>query len=40
MKNNSYKKFSEMAAWDLDKGCRNIINQASHGNRRLKKKNS
>lgn len=38
MKNNSYKKFSEMAAWDLDKGCRNIINQASHGNRRLKKK--
>lgn len=34
----SYKKYDELAAWDLDKGCRKIINQASPANRRLKKR--
>lgn len=38
MKGGEYKKHSELAAWDLDKGCRNIINQSSRKNRKLKKK--
>lgn len=38
MKRNEYKKVSEIASWDLDKGCRDIVNQASPANRRLKKK--
>jgi len=33
-----YKKMSELSAWDLDKGCRNIINQATRARRALKKK--
>lgn len=38
MKRSIAKRVSEMSAWDLDKGCRNIINQQSPANRRLKKK--
>ena len=33
-----YKKYDELSAWDLNKGCRRWINQASPANRRLKKK--
>ena len=38
MERGRYKKFDEIAAWDLDKGCRKFINQSSPANRRLKKK--
>jgi hypothetical protein len=38
MKRQISKRVSELSAWDLDKGCRNIVNQASPANRRLKKK--
>lgn len=38
MKRSIDKRVSELSAWDLDAGCRNIINQASPANRRLKKK--
>ena len=38
MKRAIEKRLDEISSWDLDKGCRNIINQASPGNRRLKKK--
>lgn len=33
-----YKKVDDMAAWDLDKGCRHIVNQSSKSNRKLKKR--
>lgn len=33
-----YKKIDDMAAWDLDKGCRRIVNQSTKSNRRLKKR--
>jgi len=38
MKRSISKRVSELSAWDLDAGCRNIVNQASPANRRLKKK--
>jgi hypothetical protein len=38
MKRSISKRVSELSAWDLDAGCRNIVNQASPTNRRLKKK--
>ena len=38
MKRAEYKKYDELAAWDLDKGCRRFVNQDSPSNRRLKKK--
>lgn len=38
MQRSRYKKFDELAAWDLDKGCRKFINQSSPANRRLKKR--
>ena len=38
MNRAEYKKVDELSAWDLDKGCRNIVNQSSPANRRLKKK--
>ena len=38
MKGNQYKKYDELAAWDLNAGCRKWINQSSPANRRLKKK--
>lgn len=37
-KRSDYKKHSEFAAWDMDKGCRNIVNQHSPGKRRLRKR--
>ena len=37
MTRSSYKKYDELAAWDLNKGCRKYINQDSPANRRLKK---
>ena len=33
---SDYKKIDEMDAWDLDAGCRGIINQSSPKNRKLK----
>ena len=33
-----YKRHDELAAWDLNAGCRRWINQDSPANRRLKKK--
>jgi len=38
MNRSAYKKYDELAAWDLNKGCRKYINQDSPANRRLKKK--
>lgn len=38
MQRARYKKFDELAAWDLNKGCRKFINQSSPANRRLKKR--
>lgn len=31
------KKVDELSAWDLNKGCRNIIDQSTPARRRLKK---
>lgn len=33
-----FKRIGEFAAWDLDKGCRWIVNQRTDSNRRLKRK--
>lgn len=38
MKRQIAKRTSELAAWDLDKSCRHIVNQSSVANRKLKKK--
>lgn len=38
MKRSEYKKYDELSAWDLNKGCRKYINQNSPANRRLKKR--
>lgn len=35
-KHSDYKKYDELAAWDLDAGCRRWINQRTPGKRRLK----
>ena len=35
-RHSDHKKFDELAAWDLDKGCRNIVNQHTPARRRLK----
>ena len=35
-KRSDYKKVYELAAWDLDKGCRRIVDQSTTGNRRLR----
>lgn len=35
-KRSDYKKLDDRAAWDLDKGCRGIVDQSTPGNRRLK----
>ena len=37
-KRAEYKRHDELAAWDLNKGCRKYINQDSPANHRLKKK--
>ena len=31
-----YKRHDDLSAWDLDAGCRRIVNQAAPGMRRLK----
>ena len=36
-KHSDYKKYDDIAAWDLNKGCRNIIDQTTPARRRLKK---
>lgn len=38
MNRTEYQKVSELSAWDLDAGCRNIVNQSTPANRRLKKR--
>ena len=38
MQRAMYKKMDEIAAWDLNKGCRNIVNQSTPARRRLKKR--
>ena len=35
-KRSDYKKLDDRAAWDLDKGCRGIVDQSTPGRRRLK----
>ena len=37
MERAAYKKYDELAAWDLNKGCRRFINQSTPTNRKLKK---
>ena len=38
MQRARYKKFDELAAWDLNKGCCKWVNQATPSMRKLKKK--
>lgn len=38
MKRQIAKRVSELDCWDLDKGCRNIVNQDTPARRKLKKK--
>lgn len=33
-----YKRFDELAAWELDKGCRKWIDQSTPARRKLKKR--
>ena len=33
-----YKRLDELASWDLDAGCRSIINQSTPSRRKLKKR--
>lgn len=35
-KHGDYKKMDELVAWDMDKGCRRIVNNATPGRRRLR----
>ena len=35
-KRSDYKKIDGLAAWDLDKGCRRIVDQSTPGRRRLR----
>lgn len=37
MKRSLYKRYDDLACWDLDKGCRHIVDQARPDRRRLKK---
>ena len=36
MRRALYKKYDELAAWDLDKGCRKWIDQSTPARRRLR----
>lgn len=38
MQRARYKKLDELAAWDLDAGCRKWIDQSTPARRRLKKR--
>ena len=35
-KRSDYKKRDDLSAWDLDAGCRRIVNQSTPANRRLR----
>lgn len=35
-KRSDYKKYDDLSAWDLDAGCRRIVNQSTLANRRLR----
>lgn len=35
---SDYKKYDEFSSWDMDKGCRKIVNQQSKSSRKLKPK--
>lgn len=35
-KRSDYKKYDSLSAWDLDAGCRRIVNQSTPANRRLR----
>jgi len=35
-KRSDHKKLDEIAAWDMDRGCRRIVNQSTPSRRRLK----
>ena len=37
-KRSDYKKVDDIAAWDLDKGCRRIVDQSTPSRRRLRDK--
>lgn len=37
MKRALYKRYDGLADWDLNKGCRHIIDQSTRARRRLKK---
>ena len=34
---SDYKKIDNLSAWDLDAGCRGVVDQSTRGRRRLKK---
>lgn len=34
-KRSDYKKIDDLSYWDLDKGCRRIVDQSTLGRRRL-----
>jgi hypothetical protein len=38
MRRSEHKRHDDLAAWDLDAGCRRIVDQSTPANRRLKKK--
>lgn len=38
MKRARYKKLGDLAAWDLDPGCRNLVDQSTPARRKLKKR--
>lgn len=35
-KRSDYKKIDDLSCWDLDKGCRRIVDQGTPGRRRLR----
>ena len=38
MRRAEYKKFDELAAWDLNKSCRKRVDQSTPAKRKLKKR--
>ena len=37
-KRSDYKKIDDLSCWDLDKGCRRIVDQSTPSRRRLRDK--
>lgn len=35
---SDYKKLDDLAAWDMDKGCRRIVDQSAPSRRKLRRK--